>query len=540
MVSQNSAAVQLVDVIVVGAGFAGLYMLYRLRQMGFRALVLEAGEEVGGTWYWNRYPGARCDVDSVEYQLGFPDFLQREWSWTERYATQPEIRRYLRFVSDRLNLRCDIRFNKRVVSADFDSATAQWTLVTEHGSELTAQYCVMATGCLSIAQTPAIPGVAQFTGDVFHTGAWPDSVVDFTGRRVAVIGTGSSGIQAITSIANQAAQLYVLQRTPTYVFPSYNGALDPEYVKSVKETFATQRELCRHTWGGTLLSFSARGSREMSEQERNAELESRWSAGGGFSFLGAYADMLTDPEANEFAAEFVRKKIRQIIPDPVLAEQLTPRGFPIGTKRICLGSEYYETFLRPNVKLIELRQNPIARIVPSGIVCGDTELRVDGIVFATGFDAMTGALAHINITAQHNSLAKKWADGPITYLGLAVAGFPNIFMITGPGSPSVLSNVVVSIEQHVDWIVNCLDAVRGLGAATIEATPEAEAQWTAHVEEVAQYTLFPKANSWYMGANVPGKKRRFMPYVGGVHTYRDKCDTVARDQYEGFEIKAHA
>jgi cyclohexanone monooxygenase len=527
-----------VDVVIVGAGFAGMYALYCLREQGFDALVLEAGPDVGGTWYWNRYPGARCDVDSVEYQLGFPEFLQREWVWSERYATQPEIERYLRFVADRLDLRRSIRFGEEVISASYEADAAQWRVRSAGGLEVRARFCIMALGCLSVAMRPVLEGLEHFAGEVYHTAAWPERAVEFRDKRVAVIGTGSSGIQVISSIAPEAARLFVLQRTPVYVFPAYNGPLDAEFVRAFRDRFREHRAQCRHTWGGTLAALNAQAFRDMSLAERNAALASRWKAGGGFAFLGSYADLLIDAEANEYAADFVRQKIREIVKDPELAERLTPRGFPLGTKRICLGTEYYETFLRDNVELVDLRSHPIRQVTESGLVCGDELIRVDMIVLATGFDAITGALSRINITAGSQTLKDAWKDGPHTYLGLSIAGFPNLFTVTGPGSPSVLSNVVVSIEQHVDWIVDCLRYLREHGYATIEATELAAGEWTAHVEAVAQATLYPRANSWYMGANVDGKKRTFLPYVGGVHTYRQKCDAVAHEGYTGFELKA--
>ncbi|HYE93404.1 MAG TPA: NAD(P)/FAD-dependent oxidoreductase [Terriglobales bacterium] len=524
-----------VDAVVVGAGFAGLYTLYKLRGLGLSAQCFEAGSGVGGTWYWNRYPGARCDVESMDYSYSFSDELQQEWRWSERYAAQPEILEYANHVADRFDLRREIQFDTRVTSAVFDEGAARWTVETDRGDRVSAQFCIMATGCLSDAQLPNIPGRESFAGRSYHTGRWPHEGVDFTGQRVGIIGTGSSAIQSIPIIATQAAHLYVFQRTPNFSMPAHNAPLDREFERKVKASYAEYRRQARESRVGFVTERSGDSALAVSPEEREREYERRWNR-GGLGFSATYADLLLDQRANDTAAEFFRAKIRQIVRDPAVAEALVPKDYPLGTKRLCVDTDYYATFNRDNVTLVDLRVTPIEAITPRGVKAGN-EYIVDSLVFATGFDAMTGALLKMDIRGRAGQrLGEKWAAGPRTYLGLAIAGFPNLFTITGPGSPSVLSNMIVSIEQHVDWIADCLAYLRAQGQATIEATAEAEERWVAHVNEVGHMTLYPKAKSWYMGANVPGKPRIFMPYIGGVGVYREKCDAVARKGYEGFAL----
>ena len=525
-----------VDAVIVGAGFAGLYALHRLRGLGLSAQVFEAGDGVGGTWYWNRYPGARCDVESMDYSYSFSDELQQEWRWTERYSAQPEILKYINHVADRFDLRRDIQLSTRVRSAVFDEATSRWTVETDRGDRVSAQFCVMATGCLSEAQVPDIKGRETFEGRWYHTGRWPHEGVDFTGQHVGVIGTGSSAIQSIPIIATQAAQLVVFQRTPNYSMPAHNAPLDREYEQQVKAAYADFRKQARESRVGFVVDRSGDSALAVPAEEREREFEKRWRR-GGLGFSAAYSDILTSQEANDTAAAFFRGKIRAIVRDPVVAEALTPTDYPLGTKRLCVDTDYYATFNRDNVTLVDLRRSPIDAITPRGVRTRDAEYAFDSLVFATGFDAMTGALLKIDIRGRGGqTLRDKWTSGPRTYLGLAVAGFPNLFMITGPGSPSVLSNMIVSIEQHVDWIADCIAALRRQERARIEATTEAEDRWVAHVNEVGHMTLYPRARSWYMGANVPGKPRIFMPYIGGVGVYRQKCDEVAARGYEGFTL----
>jgi cation diffusion facilitator CzcD-associated flavoprotein CzcO len=522
------------DLVIVGAGFAGLYMLQRARTMGLSSRLIEAGSGVGGTWYWNRYPGARCDVESMEYSYQFSEELQQEWQWSERYASQPEILRYLDHVADRFDLRRDVQFDTRVEGAIFDEGVDRWTVRTDDAKDISARFLVLATGCLSSANVPDFPGMERFEGPMFHTGRWPHEPVDFSGQRVGVIGTGSSGIQSIPVIAEQAREVVVFQRTATYSVPAHNGPLAEADQKAIKADYAGFRER------NSLMPF-ALGSRQPGNEalalftepeERDRVFEDRWQH-GGLPFLGAFGDLLFDRQANDTAAEFVREKIRRIVEDPEVADRLAPATI-IGCKRLCVDSGYYATFNRENVELVDVSQAPIEEITPSGLRAGSREYELDCIVFATGFDAMTGALLHIDIRGRDGiRLRDEWAEGPRTYLGLGVAGFPNMFTITGPGSPSVLTNMVVSIEQHVNWISDCLRYLEENGHQRIEATPEAQGEWVAHVNGIADFTLFPSCNSWYLGANVPGKPRVFMPLVG-FPPYAEKCDEVAAKGYEGF------
>ncbi|SHN18535.1 flavin-containing monooxygenase [Cryptosporangium aurantiacum] len=521
-----------VDVVVVGAGFAGLYAVHRLRELGFSVRAFEAGGDVGGTWYWNRYPGARCDIESLEYSYSFSPALQQEWVWSRRYPEQPEMLRYAQHVADRFALREAITFGTRVTSAEFD--TDHWAIRTDAGHQIQTRFCVLATGCLSAAQIPEIAGRESFAGATYHTARWPQEGVDFAGQRVAVIGTGASGIQAVPLIAEQADHLTVFQRTANFSVAGSNEPLPRDEMRERQAHYAEFRERARRSFGGVLLRQNRVSALAVSEVERAAEFASRWGT-GGFSFMAAFDDLIFDPAANEHAAEFVRQKIRDIVTDPATADLLTPRDHPIGTKRICVDSGYYATFNRNNVTLVDLRATPIERLTPGGLRVGGQEYAVDSIVFATGFDAMTGAVLRMDIRGRDaRTIQEKWSGGPTTYLGLAVAGFPNLFLIAGPGSPSVISNAFLSIEQHVDWIGDCLVMMRDQGLATIEAEPEAEAAWVDHVNEVADRTLYVKADSWYLGANVPGKPRMFMPYIGGVSRYRKRCDAVAATDYEGF------
>ncbi len=536
-IQASGQAAREVDAVVVGAGFSGMYMLHLLRQRGMSAVVFEAGDNVGGTWYWNRYPGARCDVESINYQYGFSDELQRNWNWTERYPTQPEIMKYMDYVADTLDLRRDIRFETRVTSAVYDEDSRRWTVSTNRGDVVSAQFCIMATGCLSAAQVPDIEGLKDFAGEWYHTGEWPHQGVDFTGKRVAVIGTGSSGVQAIPLIAEQASDLTVFQRTANFSLPAFNRPLQAGEHEAAKDSFLEERRKAEYTPAGANYPYNNQSALDVSRDEAFAELEKRWYE-GGFAFLGAFNDIAVNLDSNALVSEFVRSKIAGVVNDPETAALLTPKDHPFGTKRLCLDTNYFETFNRPSVHLVNVRANPIERITPKGLVAGGKEYEFDAIVFATGFDAMTGALTRIDIRGEGGaSLKDKWSAGPRCYLGLVSAGFPNMFTVTGPGSPSVLSVVIVAIEQHVEWIMECIDHMRAAGIETIDAEPDAENAWVQHVNDVANATLMPQANSWYMGANVPGKPRIFMPYVGGLDNYRRKCDAVAADGYEGFAFE---
>jgi cation diffusion facilitator CzcD-associated flavoprotein CzcO len=528
---------QSVDAVVVGAGFSGLYQLYRLRELGLRTRVFEAGDGVGGTWYWNRYPGARCDIQSLSYSYSFSPELEQEWEWTEKYPTQPEVLRYLNHVAERFDLLRDISFGTTVVSAHWDGTRARWTVTTDAGEEMSAQFVVMATGVLSAPKLPEVPGLERYQGRTHHTARWGKDEVSFDGLRVAVIGTGSSGIQSIPLVAEQAADLTVFQRTANFSTPAGNRPLDPAQVADMKANYRAYREAQRTSSYGVPAEPPTELALSAPERERLVTYEAGWAKGEIVGLITCYADILIDPTANESASEFARSKIRAVVTDPELAEALSPRTFPIGTKRLCLDTGYYETFNRPHVHLVDLRKTPLVEFTPAGLRTTDDEFEFDAIIFATGFDAMTGALRAIDIRGRDGvPLAEEWAAGPRTYLGIAIAGFPNLFTVTGPLSPSVLSNMVVSIEQHVEWISECIAHVRSAGAAAIEATPEAEAGWVQHVAEVGALTLFPRADSWYMGANVPGKARVFLPYIGGVGTYRQICDEIAADNYRGFRL----
>ncbi len=521
------------DALIVGAGFAGLYMLHRLRELGLSVRVVEAGGGVGGTWYWNRYPGARCDVESMQYSYQFSDDLQQEWDWTERYAAQPEILRYANHVADRFDLRRDIQFDTRVTRASFDESAHCWTIQNDNGSTLAAQYCIMATGCLSAPNTPSFKGVDRFLGPTYHTGDWPHEGVDFTGMRVGVIGTGSSAIQAIPIIAEQAAHLYVFQRTPNYTVPAQNYRLDDAFQRKVKADYGHLRERAKQNATGIAMRYGEKSALEATPKERQFEYEDRWRR-GGVQFMGAYRDLLFDDQANETAAAFVRGKIREIVHDPSVAALLSPRNV-IGCKRLCVDTGYYATFNRDNVTLVDVSSAPIETITENGLRAHGKEFDVDTIVFATGFDAMTGALKRIDIRGRAGKrLADKWAEGPRTYLGLAMAGFPNLFTITGPGSPSVLTNMLPSIEQHVEWISDCIGYMRARHLNQIEPTVDAEEKWVTHVNDVAGGSLRSTCSSWYVGANIPGKPRVFMPYIGGFPVYVEKCQAIAANGYEGF------
>lgn len=530
------------DVIIIGAGFAGLYQLYKLRELGFDAHILEAGPEVGGTWYWNRYPGARCDIESIEYSYSFDPELQQSWNWTERYAAQPELLAYAKHVADRYRLRPDITFDTRVVALDFDDARTEWTVTTGSGDYVTANFVIAATGCLSKPLEPAFDGQEDFTGDILWTWNWPEDGADLAGRRVAVVGTGSSGVQTITAIAPVVEALTVFQRTPPYAVPAQNRPIADELAE-VKQHYPQFRDISRLSRGGAqcgeglaLPPFFG----DLDGDTAHSELSRRWDD-GGLCFQQSFYDLLLDAEANETAAEYVRDRIRQKVTDPELAEKLTPRSYPIAAKRLCVDTGYYEVYNQDNVTLVDLNEEPLHRFTARGILAGDTEYEFDTIVLATGFDAMTGALTAIDIRTTDRdgttrTLREKWAEGPRTYLGLMTAGFPNLFTVTGPQSPSVLSNMLTSIEYHVEWISAALVHLREHGLDRMEAGLEAEDNWVNITNDTADLTLLPQAASWYMGANVPGKRRVFLPFVAGVGVYKQIGDGVAVADYHGFEM----
>jgi cyclohexanone monooxygenase len=524
-----------IEVVVVGAGFAGLYMLHRLRQLGIQALAFEAADDVGGTWYYNRYPGCRCDVESLQYSYSFSRELQQEWRWTERYATQPEILTYARHVADRFDLRRDIHFGTRVISAVYDEAMNRWLVTTDRGDVVSARFCVMASGCLSVPRKPSIRGVELFSGQWYHTGQWPTEGVDFSGKRVGVIGTGSTGLQLIPQVAKQAEHLFVFQRTPAYSLPAKNRPIKDELAE-FNLSKQSLRDTMRMSLTGTLHRMTNQSTLSLSPDEREKVFERLWEEGGA-ALMYYFNDVIVSDEANDAVADFVRRKIASIVKNQATALALMPRHYPIGTKRICIDIDYFETYNRDNVTLVSLADDPIEEIIPTGLKTAGASYGLDCLVFATGYDALTGALLQIDIrgVAGHR-LRDKWFAGPRTYLGLATAGFPNLFMVTGPGSPSVLSNMMVSIEQHVDWIAECLEFLSGKHLNRIVPRLEFEDAWVAHVREIAAQTLMIKAASWYMGANIPGKPRVFMPYIGGVGAYRQRCAQVASDGYIGFDL----
>ena len=524
------------DVVVVGAGFGGLYALHRFRTLGMKVRVFEAAKDIGGTWFWNRYPGARCDIESVQYSYSFSDEIQQEWNWTEYYASQPEILRYINFVADKLGLRSDIQLNTRVTAATFDEEANHWQVLTEDGERCVTRFLVMATGCLSIPLEPDFPGLQDFSGAVYRTSDWPREGVDLKGRRVALIGTGSSGIQIAPILAVQARHLTVFQRTPHYSIPAHNRPLDPEYVRGWKENYQQRRRAARLTRNSTLNDAGDRSGLEFTPEEREREFTRRWELTGGIGFIYAFPDLTMNEEVNRHASDFVRGRIAAIVRDPKTAATLTPRDYGLGGKRICVDTNYYETFNRNNVTLVDIRNDPIVRMTPQGLRTQSSDYAFDILVLAIGFDAMTGALTRVDITGRAGSkLRDHWKDGPRTYLGLAIAGFPNLFIITGPGSPSVFANMVTSVEQHVDWIADCMIAMRRDRRNTVEATPQAEEEWFRHVNEIGGRTILARSgNSWYVGANVAGKPRVVMPYMGGAATYMEKIGSVARENYSGF------
>jgi cation diffusion facilitator CzcD-associated flavoprotein CzcO/acetyl esterase/lipase len=535
----SSTATQTVDVAVVGAGFAGLYLLHRLRKAGLSAVVLEEGGDVGGTWYWNRYPGARCDIQTIDYSYTFDPELETAWKWSEKYATQPEILRYFGFVADRYDLRRDIRFSTKVTSATWDEAAQRWQLATNNGAKVSCRHYIMATGCLSAPKPPEIDGVKDFKGEVYFTGRWPHDGVNLKGKRVAVIGTGSSGIQAIPLIAEQAAQLTVFQRTPNFALPAHNGAAPADRLAALEGDRTAYREQARWSMVGVPWPQQTVVSWQLSDAERRDRFETAWAAGDLVYILTQlWADQGVDVDGNRHVADLIREKIRGIVNDPETAAALTPHDHPFGAKRPCLDTNYYATYNRPNVTLVNLRQEPIKAITATGITTDKRSFDADVIIFATGFDAMTGAIMAVHpVTGRDGkSLSEVWANGPQTYLGLTVAGFPNFFMITGPGSPSVLSNMAVSIEQHVDFVVERIAALRDAGFTALEATETAQAGWAQHMADCATLTLHRLANTWYTGANVPGKVQGVMPYTGGVGPYRSICNDVVARGMLGFRL----
>jgi cation diffusion facilitator CzcD-associated flavoprotein CzcO/acetyl esterase/lipase len=532
---ENTSQSKDLDVLIVGAGFSGLYMLHRLRQLDFSTRVLEEADDVGGTWYWNRYPGARCDIATTDYTFGFDPELEKAWTWSEKYATQPEILAYTQFVAKRYDLRRDIQFGTRVTAARWDADSERWHVRTNKGDNYRCRHFIMATGCLSLPKTPDIAGAERFKGEVYYTSRWPHAGVDFTGKRVAVIGTGSSGIQSIPLIAKQAKQLTVFQRTANYSIPAGNGPISAERRAPLDADLKGYRDSAKISRFGVPCEPTLILGKYATPEVQRERFEAAWEQGELISFINIFADSLIFAESNQIIADRIREKIRSIVKDPETAAALCPNDHPVGSKRLCVDTDYYATYNRANVRLVNLKRTPIETITETGIQLSNEALSFDAIVFATGFDAMTGAIVSVDFTGRDGlTLKEEWAHGPQTYLGLMTRGFPNLFMITGPGSPSVLSNMMVSIEQHVDWIANCLAKLRADGMTTIEPTEIAQAGWAIHNDDCAQITLYPQANSWYMGSNVPGKPRFFLPYIGGVDFYKKACDDVVAQDYLGF------
>lgn len=527
-----------VDAVVVGAGFSGMYQLHRLREMGLSVQVFEAGEDVGGTWFWNRYPGARVDIESMAYSFSFSKELEQDWVWSEKYSPQPELLRYAQHVADRFDLKRNITFNTRVESAHFDDDKDEWLITTECGKRVRARYFVMATGVLSAAKTPDIAGRDSYKGETYQTGLWPKEGVDFTGKRVAIIGTGSSAVQSIPLIAEEADELVVYQRTAAFSTPAFNRPLSNSEIDTMKGNYEQYRQEQRLSPAG-IINPERQMERVMDvpKEERQRRFEAAWDEGLLTGLMSTFSDIQLDEAANHEVSEFIRERIRNTVQDKQTADDLTPKAFPYATKRPCIDTDYYETYNRDNVSLVNLRRTPIEKITEDGIETSEGARAFDAIIYATGFDAMTGPLLRVDIRGRGGKrLVDAWIDGPTSYLGIAIHGFPNMFTITGPSSPSVLSNMLVSIEQHVDWVADCIAWMNENGKTAIEPSDEAEKEWAEHTAQLAGMTLFPKADSWYMGANVPGKPRMFLAYVGGVGAYRLICDQIAATGYHGFDV----
>jgi len=534
---RESDSVQTLDALIVGAGFSGLYALHLLRKQGLSVRAYEAGDDIGGAWYWNRYPGARCDSESEIYCYSFSDEILQEWEWTERFPDQAEILEYFDFVDSKLDLRKDVQFNTRIDAGDFDPDTSRWTIRLDDGKLVSVKYLVLSCGVLTAASTPDFKGLDQFKGKVIHTSQWPHEGVDFTGQDVGIVGTGSSGVQAVPVIAEQARHLTVFQRTPAFYIPARNVPMDPEQWRKIKETYSEMWEKAKHMPMGIPYDRDPRSAFDLTPEEREDFFETRWQEGGNKFLRTSFRDVGTDKAANDVVVEYLHRKIREAVDDPVIAEKLIPKGFPVGTKRVCTGTDYLEAFNRDNVTLVDVKSSPIQEITKDGVKTGDEEYKIDCLVLATGFDAMTGAFTRIDLRGLEGStLKEKWEDGAKTYLGIMTAGFPNMFMVTGPQSPSALCNVPTAIEQHVEWITDCINYMQTGGHSTIDANPGAEKEWGEHCTELGNQTLFPQTDSWYMGANIPGKPRDFLVYIGGLDKYRDLCDEVAASGYKSLQL----
>ena len=526
------------DAIIIGAGLTGLYQLYKLRQLGLSVRVYEAGSGVGGTWYWNRYPGARFDSESYSYGYSFSEELLQEWDWKEHFSGQPENERYLNYVADKFDLRRDIQFNARIASAVYDERGNRWQLQTEDGHRAQAQFLITAVGVLSAPQMPNVEGLDTYTGEWCHTGLWPKTPMKLAGKRVGVIGTGATAVQLITEIAKEVGHLTVFQRTPNYCAPLRNGPIDEETQKKIKASYPEIFQKCRETFASMIHQFDPRSALEVSAEEREAFYEQIWAEPGFRKWLGNFRDVMSNKEANDTFAEFVRNKIRARVKNPAVAEKLVPKNHPFGSKRVPLESGYYEVYNQDNVVLVDLKETPIERITPKGIKTSTTEYEFDVIIFATGFDAVTGAFNRINIRGVGaQALKDKWADGPRTYLGIQSVGFPNLFTLVGPHNGATFCNIPRCSEQNVEWVTECIRYMREHKHGRIEAKLDAEGAWTEHVADTIADSLLLQADSWFMGANTPGKKRTFLMYAGGSPAYRAKCEEVAAKGYEGFMLQ---
>jgi cation diffusion facilitator CzcD-associated flavoprotein CzcO len=523
------------DIVVIGAGFSGIYALHRLRSLDARVVCFEAGDGVGGTWYWNRYPGARVDIESMQYSYSFDEDLQQEWRWPEYFSPQEDLEAYANHVVDRFGLREQIRFSSVVNRLRYDEDENHWHVHTDRGDHVVCRYVVAATGSLDATNIPQWPGVESFGGQSYHTSSWPKEGVDFHGKRVGLIGTGSTGIQVTPVVAETADHLYVFQRTANFSMPSRNRPLDPDYEREWKDNYPERRAKMLHSASAGLFDMPDRSVFDFTPEERERVMEAAWNSRSGFRLMRCFTDTARDIAANDILAEFVRNKIRQTVNDPEVAELLCPNTHPIGTKRICIDSGYFEAFNRDNVTLVDVRTNPIAAVTPSGLVTTAASYELDILIYATGFDAMTGSLTRMNVTGVGGTnLRDKWENGPANYLGFLVAGFPNLFMIHGPGSPSVLAQMITGGEWQVDWVVRFIENMEKDGCTRVDTTPDWEDRWAVEMEKAADLTLFKRADSWYMGANIPGKPRVFMMYVGGFDQYVRRCTEQVEAGYVGF------
>ena len=532
-ISQNSStAARRLDVVIVGAGFGGMYAVHKFNAMGLKIQGYEAGSDVGGVWYWNRYPGARVDLPSIDYSFGFSQEVEQEWTWSEQFAAQPELLRYINFVADRLDLRRHIQFNTRVTCAEWDDARQVWVVKTDRGDVVEATYCIMATGPLSIPKDPEIPGIDRFKGELLRAGRWPHQPVSYAGKRVGVIGTGSTGIQIVQEVGPQAGELFVFQRTPSFTMPMRNVPLEPDYVAEVKRNYAGLRESARNSPAGGIRPASTRAFFSVTPAQRLSLMEDAWKQ-GGLAMLGTFSDLLVNEEANEHVAEFVRGKIGEMVKDPVTAEKLKPRGYPIFARRPCLDSSYYETFNLPTVHLMDCNEDPIVEITDKGVRTRSGEVELDMLIFATGYDGLTGAMLAVDVQGRDGlRVSQKWSEGARSYLGIMMAGFPNLFMTTGPNGPAALANIIRISENDVDWIADAMRHMSATGQKAMEPTTEAEDGWMKTVAALSQRSLLNKAKTWYLGANVKDKPQGLSMFTGGFPKYREYCTLATQGNYQ--------